>query len=190
VGRFRAKDLLLPPCLLSLVRVPLAIAFPLVVGRSAAALLVLAAAGVSDVLDGWLARRTHQATPTGAVLDPVTDKLFVLSVVITLVTTHQLSLLGVLLLSMREVGELPLVFWFLLSHQVRRARATRAAANVPGKAVTSLQFASIAALLVHARFLQGLLFATAGAGLVAALAYWMREIGAFRAHARSEEAGG
>jgi cardiolipin synthase len=190
VGRFRAKDMLLPPSLLSLLRVPLAITFPLVVRHGAAALLVLAAAGVSDVLDGWLARRTHRTTPTGAVLDPVTDKLFVLAVVVTLVGTRQLSLLGVLLLSTREVGELPLVFWFLVSHRVRRARATKAAANLPGKAVTSLQFATIAALLVHARFLQALLFATGGAGLVAALAYWTREIGAFRAHTRSEEAGG
>ncbi len=186
--RFRARHLLLPPSLLSLLRLPLAILFPLVFSVRAAALGVLAAAGISDVLDGWLARRLHQTTATGAVVDPVTDKLFVLSVVATLVAQRQLSVVGVLLLTVRELGELPLVAWFIVSHRVRRARATKASANVPGKAVTSLQFASIAATLVHSRVQGALLDATAGAGLVAALAYWIREVGAFRAHTQSERA--
>ena len=185
---FRARHLLLPPSILSLLRIPLAMLFPMVFPLRAAALGVLAAAGISDVLDGWLARRLNQTTPTGAVVDPVTDKLFVLSVVATLVVKGQLSILGVFLLTVREIGELPLVVWFVISHRVRRARATKASANVPGKAVTSLQFATIAAALVHSRIQGALLDATAGAGLVAALAYWIREVGAFRAHTQGERA--
>ena len=53
-------------------------------------MLVLAA--VSDVLDGYIARRGGQVTPTGAALDPITDKLFVLTIAITLVVTGHLSL--------------------------------------------------------------------------------------------------
>ncbi len=181
VGHFRARDLLLVPSLLSLTRIPLAIVFPFALSPPLAAFVVLALAGASDVLDGWYARRFGQATPTGAVVDPVTDKLFVLSVVTSLVMAHELSIAGVVLLSAREIGELPLVFWFIASRRVRRARATKAAANVPGKAVTTLQFASIAAALFRAPFLDGLLFATAGAGVVAALAYWIREVSAVRA---------
>jgi CDP-diacylglycerol--glycerol-3-phosphate 3-phosphatidyltransferase/cardiolipin synthase len=147
----------------------------------AASFLVLVLAGGSDVLDGWYARRFHQATPTGAVLDPVTDKLFALSVVVTLVATKALPLLSVLLLTTREIGELPLLFWFLVSSRAWRARATEAAANVPGKIATSLQFASIVAALMRASYTDALLFATAGAGAVAAVAYWIREIGAVRA---------
>lgn len=47
---------------------------------SALALLVLA--GLSDALDGFLARRYGWFTRLGAILDPVADKLFVVSVFI------------------------------------------------------------------------------------------------------------
>ena len=68
--------------------------------------------GMSDVLDGWYARHFRQVTPTGCVVDPITDKLFVLTIAITLVTTAKLSVGAVVLLSTRELGELPLVLWF------------------------------------------------------------------------------
>jgi cardiolipin synthase len=181
MGRFRARDVWLVPSLLSLLRVPLAAAFPLVQPSRAGAFLVLVLAGGSDVLDGWYARRFHQATPTGAVLDPVTDKLFALSVVVTLVATKALPLVSVLLLTTREIGELPLLLWFLTSSRAWRARATEAAANVPGKIATTLQFASIVAALMRSSYTDALLFATAGAGAVAAVAYWVREITAIRA---------
>src|SRR5215472_3526806 len=161
VGRFRTKDLLLVPNLLSLARIPLAAAFPLALPSRPLALGILALAGISDVLDGWLARKLGQATPTGAVVDPITDKLFVLSVVVTLVTAGELTPTDVLLISVREIGELPLVFWFIASRRVRRARATRAAANVPGKAVTLLQFVSITAALLRSPAQAALLYATA-----------------------------
>jgi CDP-diacylglycerol--glycerol-3-phosphate 3-phosphatidyltransferase/cardiolipin synthase len=180
MGRFRARDVWLVPSLLSLARIPLAAAFPLVQPSQAGSFLILVLAGGSDVLDGWYARRFHQATPTGAVLDPVTDKLFALSVVVTLVATRALPLSGVLLLTTREIGELPLLVWFLVSSKAWRARATEAAANVPGKLATMLQFASIVAALMRSSYTDALLFATAGAGAVAAVAYWIREVTAIR----------
>ena len=39
------------------------------------ALAILLAAGISDGLDGWLARGLNQKTPLGAYLDPIADKL-------------------------------------------------------------------------------------------------------------------
>ena len=181
MGRFRARDLLLVPSLLSLARIPLAILFPLVIRPPVLAFSVLVVAGTTDVLDGWYARRFKQATPMGAVLDPVTDKLFVLSVVASLVASRGLPFSGVLLLSTREIGELPLVFWFLASHDVRKARATKARANVPGKLATTMQFIAVTAALFGSPYLGALLYATACAGVLAAAAYWKREISAFRA---------
>jgi phosphatidylglycerophosphate synthase len=81
MGAYRARDLLRVPSLLSLARLPLAAAFVLLVDRPPVLVLVLVAAGVTDVLDGWYARRFDQVTATGAVVDPITDKLFVLTVV-------------------------------------------------------------------------------------------------------------
>jgi cardiolipin synthase len=48
------------------------------------ALAVLAASGVTDYLDGYLARRLGQTSRLGEVLDPVADRLYILTVVIGL----------------------------------------------------------------------------------------------------------
>jgi cardiolipin synthase len=48
------------------------------------ALGVLLLSGVSDWLDGYLARRLHQTSKLGQILDPVADRLYILAVVIGL----------------------------------------------------------------------------------------------------------
>ena len=52
-----------------------------------AALVVFAVAALSDALDGYIARNFNQMTPFGKVLDPIADKLLLLSGVITLSVT-------------------------------------------------------------------------------------------------------
>ncbi len=39
------------------------------------ALAIFVAAGLTDLLDGWIARRFNQGSPLGAILDPAADKL-------------------------------------------------------------------------------------------------------------------
>ena len=48
------------------------------------ALAVLMLSGVSDWLDGYLARRLDQASKVGQILDPVADRLYILAVVVGL----------------------------------------------------------------------------------------------------------
>ena len=48
------------------------------------ALLLLAVSGVTDFLDGYLARRLGQFTQLGQILDPVADRLYILAVVVGL----------------------------------------------------------------------------------------------------------
>jgi cardiolipin synthase len=48
------------------------------------ALLVLMASGVTDYLDGKLARDLGQVSKIGAILDPVADRLYILAVVVGL----------------------------------------------------------------------------------------------------------
>lgn len=45
---------------------------------------VFVAAGISDAIDGWLARIRHARSTFGAVLDPVADKALLVSVYVTL----------------------------------------------------------------------------------------------------------
>jgi cardiolipin synthase (CMP-forming) len=65
------------PSAISLARVALVPAFlvAMVGGRFRLAFVVFGLAIVSDVLDGWIARRFHQETRFGAILDPLVDIL-------------------------------------------------------------------------------------------------------------------
>ena len=174
--QYRARDLFILPGLLSLSRIPLAVCFRLLVDRPVAAAVVLALAGLSDVLDGWIARRYRLVSATGMVLDPITDKLFVLTVAVTLVVRGHLSIGGVLLLSTREIGELPLVAWLVLSRSARSARAEQPSANIPGKFVTVLQFVAVCWAIFRGPLLGWWLAATAVAGVLAAISYWGRSL--------------
>ncbi len=176
MGVYRARDLVRIPGLLSLSRLPLAAAFPFALERPVAALSILGAAAASDALDGWYARRTGQVTPTGAALDPLTDKLFVLTVAVALVRGGCLSVADVLLLGTREVAELPLVLAIAMSPRLRVRRAELATANAPGKLATMLQFVTVTGALVRVHHLRWMIVATALAGVFAAATYWLRAL--------------
>lgn len=53
-----------------------------------AALVVLVASGVSDYLDGKIARWLHQTSKLGALLDPAADRLYVFATVVSLALRH------------------------------------------------------------------------------------------------------
>ena len=55
------------------------------------ALLVLVAAGLSDAIDGLLARKLNQRSALGAYLDPIADKLLLSSSFIILAFKHKLA---------------------------------------------------------------------------------------------------
>ncbi len=48
------------------------------------ALALLVASGITDYLDGWLARKLDQQSVLGQILDPVADRLYILAVVLGL----------------------------------------------------------------------------------------------------------
>jgi CDP-diacylglycerol--glycerol-3-phosphate 3-phosphatidyltransferase/cardiolipin synthase len=176
MGLYRARDLLLAPSLISLTRIPLAAAFVVAVEHPPIAFVVLCISGFSDVLDGWIARTQGLATATGAVVDPITDKLFVLTVMVTLVLTGRLPPISVLLLSTREIGEAPLVLFWMFNHASRKKKAASPRANVPGKIATAMQFLAVALGLFGSHWARPAMFAAAGAGTVAASEYWLREL--------------
>ena len=75
------------PNLLSAMRlagVPLFLWLVLGPEEDAWALVVLMVAGITDFLDGWLARKLNQQTVVGQILDPVADRLYILAVVLGL----------------------------------------------------------------------------------------------------------
>jgi cardiolipin synthase len=84
--------LLLPPVVLLLLN-----------HRYDAALLVFAVAGFSDALDGYLAKRYHWTSRLGALLDPLADKLMLVSGFVTLAWLGLIPPWLVVLIILRDV---------------------------------------------------------------------------------------
>jgi phosphatidylglycerophosphate synthase len=150
--------------LLSAVRIPLAIAFPFVSNGSRLGLLGAAAA--SDLLDGQIARRFGSSS-IGVVLDPVADKLFMLSAFGVVAASGRLEwyeILGVLL------RDLVATLAFVVTFVSRRPRAIPARAG--GKAVTVAQVLTLVAFLTNSPRLRPLAWATSAVALYAIWDYY------------------
>ena len=117
--------------------------------RSLSAALVFVVAAVTDLLDGYLARRNGQVTTLGKLLDPIADKLLVLSALILLVNIDRVSALVAILIIAREVA-------------VTGVRAIAAgegmviAAETTGKYKMALQVVAIVMLILEDTFLSDL----------------------------------
>jgi CDP-diacylglycerol--glycerol-3-phosphate 3-phosphatidyltransferase len=72
--------------------------------RSMSAAVIFVVAAITDLLDGFIARRTGQVTKLGKLLDPIADKLLVLSALILLVNVDRVSALAAILVIAREVA--------------------------------------------------------------------------------------
>jgi CDP-diacylglycerol--glycerol-3-phosphate 3-phosphatidyltransferase len=76
--------------ILRLVLIPVfaALLIPADGGYSWPAAIVFAFAGITDQIDGWLARRWHVESAFGRVADPLADRLMIDAAVIILVAVH------------------------------------------------------------------------------------------------------
>lgn len=74
------------PNLLSVLRLVLVVFFEVYyfTNRKSLAFAVLLVSCLTDAVDGWIARRFHQITVLGKILDPVADKIFTISTLLTL----------------------------------------------------------------------------------------------------------
>jgi CDP-diacylglycerol---glycerol-3-phosphate 3-phosphatidyltransferase len=111
-------------------------------GRSAAAALIFVIAAVSDALDGYLARRLGLVTVVGKFLDPLADKLIVLSTLVALVAYGRAPAWLVIVLMARELAVTGL-------RAIASQQGFVIAAGTGGKTKTALQLVGIVFLLVH-----------------------------------------
>ena len=173
------------PNLLTLARLPMAAAAWLVAPWPWALFGMMAAAAVSDMLDGWFARlmrerRRAKGLPTrglgekggrGAWLDPLCDKTFVLSVILAVWVFYAPPWWLIPLIAARELLLAPLMLVWRLKPD-RPFLDLRAGGS--GKAATVAQFVALWSLIlysVHAPFYAA---AAAFIGVIAVFEYVWR----------------
>ncbi len=131
------------PNIISSSRVLLAAAF-VAAGDANARLGLVGIAGLTDFLDGWIARRGRWTSRIGALIDPIADRIFVLVAVLTFVYTGTLSWLGLLVMLSRDVMT---AIGFFVAKIIPWLRAVEFKARPSGKIVTTLQLITFAMLL-------------------------------------------
>jgi CDP-diacylglycerol---glycerol-3-phosphate 3-phosphatidyltransferase len=100
------------------------------------AAIVFAAASLTDMIDGWLARSRNAITTFGKLMDPVADKLLVIAALLALVSLDRLAPWVAMIIIAREFAV-----------TVTRMAATAQGVVIPaagwGKAKTIVQVAAI-----------------------------------------------
>jgi cardiolipin synthase (CMP-forming) len=72
-------------------------------GEMRIAFLLFLAAGISDAVDGFLAKRFHMASELGAYLDPLADKALIVSIYVSLGIAGGLPIFLVILVVSRDI---------------------------------------------------------------------------------------
>jgi cardiolipin synthase len=173
-SRWKVLDL---PNALSLARGLLALLVWPARNHIAAIAVLVVLAGLSDVTDGWLARRRggHEgalavgaARRVGAWLDPICDKVFMLSLVAALWLARGVPLFIAGLLFARDLLLLPTV---AMRSALRSGSHVEYRARGLGKAATVAQYASVFVLLARPSLLLASACVTATLGVAAYVDY-------------------
>ena len=105
-----SKDLMTIPNAISFIRILLItpfvaffVAAKYITGNYIPAILILAISGVSDIFDGLIARKFHQESELGKVLDPLADKLTLIAVGICLIFIEPYVLPLMIIMVLKDV---------------------------------------------------------------------------------------
>jgi CDP-diacylglycerol--glycerol-3-phosphate 3-phosphatidyltransferase len=106
------------------------------------AALVFSIASATDFLDGWIARRWNLITITGKFLDPLADKLIVMSTLVMIVAYGRAPAWAIIVIIARELAITSL-------RALAAGEGMVMAAGQEGKWKAALQMVGIVGLIVH-----------------------------------------
>jgi cardiolipin synthase len=166
--RLSWREQLTVPNIITLARIGLIVVFGVLLVRSVDgwAITVLAVAGASDFVDGFLARKLGQTSELGRFLDPAADRLLTVVVVLGLAWRDIIPWwLVVLLLSRDVVMGIALLWW-------RRRGAATPRVTFLGKSATFALYVSLPlSYLAYERW-EGVHSFAIVAAAVSSTAYW------------------
>src|SRR6187402_3741282 len=144
--RSLSQDAFNVPNLLTMARVAVIPLVIMLLGRGSPrdcvwAALVYSAAAITDLLDGYLARRMNVVSVLGKFMDPLADKLLVMAVLVYMVPMGRIPEWAVVLLLAREISITSL-------RSIASSEGVVIAAGDDGKSKTALQMIGILALIL------------------------------------------
>lgn len=140
--------------------------------------MLIAVAAATDFLDGFIARRGGSATTSGALIDPIADRVFVLAAVSAYLVGGLLTTPQYFIFISRDLAT---ALGFAVARIIPWLRPVVFRARLLGKAVTMLQLATLAAVLLWPRATDGLIVAI---GLLSAVSIADYTLALWRARAR------
>ncbi len=79
------------------------IVFFLATDQRLIAFLIMIIALLSDIIDGYIARKLHQETELGRLLDPLCDKISLVVILITLLIINSIPFWAVIIIALRDI---------------------------------------------------------------------------------------
>ncbi len=171
------------PNLLTLIRIlliPLFIYFLLKKSYEEAT-VVFALGSITDGLDGFFARKLHQVTRLGKILDPLADKLFLLG---SYSAAYMIGIMPLWLLGLTALKEVTVLSGFAIL--MAAARKVEIRAIFLGKATTAAQMATLLFILFGGlglfpeKLLPAVFMLTSGLIILSTLAYVKEGITIYR----------
>lgn len=176
------------PNLITLGRIILvpAVIWAIISGEMLVAFALFLVAGISDAVDGFLAKRFHMASELGAYLDPLADKALIVSIYVALGIARELPISLVILVVSRDIM---IIAGFMLAWLVNKPMPVR---PHPVSKLNTVAQILLAALVLAEKGMgfNAALAETAGIALVAILtvlsiafylAEWFRHMNSFGA---------
>ncbi|MDF2840376.1 MAG: CDP-diacylglycerol--glycerol-3-phosphate 3-phosphatidyltransferase [Clostridia bacterium] len=129
------------------------------------AVIVFLIAGLTDTLDGYIARKYNQITKLGIVLDPLADKLMLITVLVSIAVGSDIPKWIIILVASKEL------LMILGAISLYNLRNVVIPANIFGKLATLLSYAAILAVIFKLPFRDIVLYVYVTATVLAFIIY-------------------
>jgi len=129
-------------------------------------MLIFIIAGATDLLDGFLARRYNMVTTWGKLMDPLADKMMLMTVLISLWFKELIPSFVVIVVIVKEVL---LIIGAAFLYKSKRMVVQ---ANTYGKVASSVFFLAVVAVIFDLPYYEAILFAAVVITLIALVQYF------------------
>ncbi len=130
-------------------------------------LLVIMTAGLSDMLDGYLARKYKWVTQLGSMLDPLADKLMMISVILSFVIAQMISWWAAAFFFIRDIGMIVSSIFFHF-----KGKKT-VPANIYGKMTTVLFYLAFLLIMYRVPYAEPFLWGVIVLAFIASTIYFV-----------------